>query len=107
MLDQLLALSTAVNRLVEVTVKPFLPENLDERLRNGVLLAFSMVFGVIAAGGASLNILADNSAYGEVSSLVGLIVTGLVVGAGSNVIAAVFGILYGWKETLKPTNTPA
>lgn len=102
MLDELLALSTAVNRLVEVTVKPFLPETLEERLRNAILIAFSMLFGVIAAAGAGLNLLVENPAYGQVDPLIGTVVTGVVVGAGSNVIAAVFGILYGWKENLKP-----
>lgn len=104
MLETLLVLSTAVNRLVEVVIKPLIPLTIPDDIRNLILVISSMVVGILAALGANLNLLAENEFYGQLNPVLGIVLTGIFLGAGSNVIQSVFGLIYGWKEQTKSQN---
>lgn len=103
MLEMLLALSAAVTAVVDLIKSIPLVTALPEATRNLVLLFSSLVVGVIATIGAQANLLADNPVYGQASPMVGLVITGLVVGLGSKALNAAVGLLYGWRDAARST----
>ena len=101
MLDLLIVLSGAVNRAVEL-LKPALERYIsDENARHWATYVVSLLIGVFAAFSANVNILADSERFALVPELFGVIVTGLIIGGGSNVINALFDILYGWRDRVE------
>lgn len=103
-----LLMSAAVNRGVELVKRLPWFGQIPEQWQPYVVYLTSLVLGVVivVGAGASANLLAANEVYGKLSPLAGQLITGLIVGAGSNSLAF-FGDLFGnWREATKPT-TPA
>ncbi len=101
LLVTLFAISTAVTGIVElIKATPFVA-GLSEDRRAVVLFIASLVVGVIGTIGAQTNLLADNAVYGQANPVLGMIITGLVVGMGSKTINAVVSLLYWQKEASK------
>lgn len=104
MLEQLLYLSAAINRLVEF-FKPQLPATLTDDQRKAALVGLSIVLGFLGAAGLQLNILADSTTYSNVNVVVGYFITGVAASFGSGVASAVLGLIYYKKETEKSQTT--
>lgn len=100
-IDTLLALSAAVTFVVDlIKAIPFVAA-LPEATRNLILMFCSLVVGVFATIGAQINLLADNPVYGQTNPMLGMVITGLVVGLGSKAINASVGLLYGWRDAAR------
>jgi hypothetical protein len=93
-IDEMLILAAGVNRVVE-----FIKQALGERfaLPAWVTLGLSLALSVFAAFAMGLNMFAE---FGSVPVNAGIVVTGLVVGMGSNAIHSAFDILTYFKDRL-------
>lgn len=101
-INTLLALSAAVTVVVDLIKAIPLVAALGEDTRNAVLFISSLVIGVVGALGGQINLLAENPVYGQVNPVVGIVITGLVLGLGSKAINAAVGLLYGWRDATRP-----
>lgn len=94
MLELLLVLCGSVNRVVELGKRALAQTALSAETRSVLVLAIQLIAGVFAAGLASANLLADTAA----PELLGIFVTGLVVGLGSEAVHVVVSLV----KALKP-----
>lgn len=97
MLEILLALCATVNRVVEISKRSLAQTSLSAETRSVLVLAIQLIAGIFAVGLAGVNLLADTPA----PELIGLIVTGLVVGLGSEAVHVVVSLV----KALTPTIT--
>lgn len=97
MLEILLALCATVNRVVEISKRLLAQTSLSAETRSVLVLAIQLIAGIFAVGLAGVNLLADTPA----PELIGLIVTGLVVGLGSEAVHVVVSLV----KALTPTIT--
>lgn len=98
MLEILLALCATVNRVVEISKRSLAQTSLSAETRSVLVLAIQLIAGIFAVGLAGVNLLADTPA----PELIGLIVTGLVVGLGSEAVHVVVTLV----KALTPVSTP-
>lgn len=102
MIEALLALTAVVNRVTEMLKATVVtPLDLPENQNRAVLIALSSALGIFAAFGAQLNVFADNPTYAAVPATLGMFITGVLIGAGSNAVHAVTDLLYGWRTTIE------
>lgn len=99
MLEILLALCATVNRVVEISKRSLAQTSLSAETRSVLVLAIQLIAGIFAVGLAGVNLLADTPA----PELIGLIVTGLVVGLGSEAVHVVVSLV----KALAPNPAPA
>lgn len=99
--DALLALAIAVNRAVEAikqnVLDRFLAGEPLAQVRAGLALFLSLILGVLGAGMFSLNLFAE---FANVPFWVGVVVTGLVVGGGSNLVHAAIELISQLRDLL-------
>lgn len=97
------AAATAVNRFIEF-IKPRVDAlKLTDSTRDGVLVLIAALTGILIAllSGGAINIFA--TVYG-LPPLAGQILTGVLTGLGADVLNAVIGVLYGWRDRATPTS---
>jgi len=99
--NSLIALSVAINRLIEMLKQTVLdrlfPADAQAQLRAGLALVFSLIFGVFAAFIFSANLFTE---FGNVPAWAGVVVTGLVLGAGSNAVHAAIQLMTQLRDLL-------
>lgn len=91
------AAAAAVNRFVEF-IKPRIDAlKFSDATRDGVLVLIAVLTGILIAllSGGAINMFA--TIYG-LPALVGQILTGVLAGLGADVLNAVLGVLYGWRD---------
>ena len=98
MLELLIVLCGSVNRIVELAKRALAQTALSAETRSVLVLAIQLIAGIFAVGLAGVNLLADTPA----PELIGLIVTGLVVGLGSEAVHVVVSLV----KALAPTPAP-
>lgn len=99
--DALLALSIAINRIVEMVkvnlLDRFFGGDVHAQLRAGLALVLALILGVLGAGMFGFNLFAE---YGNVPFWVGVVVTGLVIGGGSNLVHAAIELMTQLRDLL-------
>lgn len=95
MLEILLALCATVNRVVEISKRSLAQTSLSAETRSVLVLAIQLIAGIFAVGLAGVNLLADTPA----PELIGIFVTGLVVGLGSEAVHVIVTLV----KALTPT----
>lgn len=109
MIEWMLVLAGAVNRLVEFLKLSFIDTlAMSERVRQAITLGLSIALGVVSALITNANVLAivpDNPYTAQIPALAGLIVGGILIGLGANAVNAI-GDFFG---SLRPptVNPPA
>lgn len=92
-----IAASAAVNRLIEA-VKPFVRKwNVSIEIQDGVLVVLQMLAGIALALMGNLNLFVG---LPSVTPGIAVLLTGAVLGLGSDVINVVVDFLYGWKNNV-------
>src|SRR5688572_20263841 len=110
MLELLLALSASVNRAIEVVRRATEIKDADgvvtgHTLPDWLYLLFSLVGGVFVAFVSNVNLFAADPQYAFLPPIVGLVITGLVIGGGSNVIHAAFDLMNAFKGRIETQPT--
>ena len=92
MIELLIGVSTAVNRIVEVVKRyaPIVWPGVDPQGLKLILLVVQVALSVIFAVGMGLNAFAENAL---ISSFVGQIFTGLIVATGAEGIHKLFDLI--------------
>lgn len=109
MIEWMLILSGAVNRLVEFIKQSPLWRYIPAQFQSWATLALSLVLGIVAAflGGANALALVPANEYTAAIPLwAGQIVAGLLIGFGGNVISAI-GDFFGTIGQRPPVAPPA
>lgn len=93
----IIAASAAVNRVVEA-VKPVVRKwNISVEMQDGVLVVLQILAGIALALMGNLNLFIG---VPQVTPFVAVLLTGAVLGLGSDVINVVIDFLYGWKQNV-------
>lgn len=97
-----IAIAAAVNRFVEV-LKPAirnLPIELADEVYNAIVQIVAVLLGIVLVSLApGLNLFVSIPAF---SPLLGIVLTGAVVGLGAEAIDAVVDLLYSWQQPKPP-----
>lgn len=107
MFESILALSAVVNRLTEVVKTAVLEKvKFSDDATAWLTLVISLLIGVLAALFANANLFADPSFAVHVDPTAGILLTGLLIGFGSNALHQVFDLINAVKDVLSaPTAT--
>jgi hypothetical protein len=110
MIEWMLVLAGAVNRLVEFFKVSFIDTlAMSEQVRQAITLGLSMVLGVVSALITNANVLAivpDNPYTAQIPAFAGLIAGGILIGLGANAVN-VIGDFLGSLRPPTIVNPPA
>ncbi len=104
-----LAIAGAVNRFVEL-LKPVikgLPFELSDAVYNAIVQLIAILLGIVMVSLApGLNLFVS---IPSMTPILGIVLTGAVVGLGAEAIDAIVDLLYSWQRPVQPvveTSTP-
>ena len=98
----ILAAAAAVNRFVESLVKPSvrkLPYAVE--IQDGLIVFVALLAGIAVALMGNLTLFIG---VPTVPPLAATLLTGAVIGLGSDLIHVVIDLLYGWRDATRPTD---
>lgn len=108
MLQSILALAAASKVLTELISNAILNNaTWPDATKSQLKLLVSVIVGIAAAFATGLNIFAAFNFQVSVPAAVGVLVTGVIVGFGSNVVNEIFGVLEGWNDAMNGGSGPA
>jgi hypothetical protein len=92
-----LAAAAAVNRFVEFAKVYVDKLGFTDSVRDGVLVLIAVLSGILIAllSGGAVNLF---TSVPTLTPLAGQILTGVLAGLGADVLNAVIGLLYGWRD---------
>lgn len=98
-----LAASAAVNRLVEGLIKPSIRKlPYSTEVQDGLIVFAALLAGIAVSLMGNLTLFVG---VPQIPTLVGVILTGAVIGLGSDLIHIVLDFLYSWRDNI--TISPA
>lgn len=102
MLQSLLALAAACKVLTELISNGLLSgaPSIPDAHKSQLKLLVSVIVGVVAAFTTGQNVFTAFTFQVSVPPLIGVLVTGVVVGFGSNVVNEIFDVLQGWSDAM-------